>query len=293
MRVRKINNFDTVPPKKTAFQWQTPPDVPKQPGLQIWSARRGGGKSVSAASYVKKLMDVGACQRVIIVTPTWNSNREIFAALSIADTDVLPPEKGALQEAVKRVEDEKREHDQYLDKKKRYASFQRLLKDAPTIESISPMLLLEAHEQGWFHSPPKWKHADASHPAYVHLIIDDCLSLPVMSHPSAGLVNLCCKHRHIADGLGVSISMLVQTYCAVGGLARPIRENCTLLCLGKLKDQNQRAKIHEEIGSDIEMAKFDEYFKYATDQPYGFLVIDFAPKSPEQTFRANFNRYLS
>jgi hypothetical protein len=69
----------------------------------------------------------------------------------------------------------------------------------------------------------------------------------MMMNPSSGLVNTCIKHRHVADGLGLSIAMLVQTYCAVGGLPRPIRENCTLLCLFKLKDQNQLKKIHEEI----------------------------------------------
>ena len=87
--------------------------------------------------------------------------------------------------------------------------------------------------------------------------------------------------------------MLVQTYCAVGGLPRPIRENCTLLCLFKLKDANQLKKIHEEIGSDVDLDKFDQMFAYATSKPYGFLCIDFNPKSPDQAFRANFNEYLS
>ena len=87
--------------------------------------------------------------------------------------------------------------------------------------------------------------------------------------------------------------MLVQTYCAIGGLPRPIRENCTLLCLFKLKDQNQHKKIHEEIGSDVDLDRFDKFFEYATSKPYGFLAIDFNPKKPEQTFRCCFNEYLA
>ena len=78
-----------------------------------------------------------------------------------------------------------------------------------------------------------------------------------------------------------------------GGLPRPIRENCTLLCLFKLKDQNQLKKIHEEIGSDVDLERFDKLFEYATSKPYGFLAIDFNPKSADHTFRCCFNEYLA
>ena len=79
MKVRKVKNFDIAPPKKSAFQIATPPDVPKQHSLTIFSARRGGGKSVAATAFVKKLQEVGAMDRVMIITPTWASNKEIFA----------------------------------------------------------------------------------------------------------------------------------------------------------------------------------------------------------------------
>ena len=154
-------------------------------------------------------------------------------------------------------------------------------------------MMVEALDGGYFEAPPKWKHEDDSHPTFCMLIMDDCMSLPILSQPSSGLVNTCIKHRHIADGLGLSICMLVQSYCAVGGVPRPIRENCTLLCLFKLKDQNQLKKIHEEIGSDVELHKFDQMFDYATSKPFGFLCIDFNPKSAEQTFRCCFNEYLN
>ncbi len=150
------------------------------------------------------------------------------------------------------------------------------MRSATCIEAIPMSLMVEALDAGFFEGPPKWKHADDTHPTFCMLVIDDCLSLPMMMNPSSGLVNTCIKHRHIADGLGMSIAMLVQTYCAVGGLPRPIRENCTLLCLFKLKDQNQLKKIHEEIGSDVDLERFDKLFEYATSKPYGFLAIDFS-----------------
>ena len=115
--------------------------------------------------------------------------------------------------------------------------------------------------------------------------------------PRGGLVNFCIKHRHIADGLGISVAMLTQSYCAANGegLPRPIRENTTCLCLFKSAAQHksQLEKIHNEIGSDIDLEKFDRFFKHATSKPYGFLFIDFNPKDKSKQFRSGFDEYLT
>ena len=88
---------------------------------------------------------------------------------------------------------------------------------------------------------------------------------------------LPCLCRHIARWVG-SHDPFVRT---------------ALSCLFKLKDQNQLKKIHEEIGSDVDLERFDKLFEYATSKPYGFFAIDFNPKSPDQTFRCCFNEYLA
>jgi hypothetical protein len=49
----------------------------------------------------------------------------------------------------------------------------------------------------------------------------------------------------------------------------------------------------EEIGADIEVEDFIKLFEYATSIPYGFICIDFAPKSRDKTFRSGWNNYLS
>ena len=112
VRVTKIRDFDVTPPRKSAFQIETPPDVPRQHSLTIFSARRGGGKSVACTTYVKKLLEVGAMQRVMIITPTWASNKDIFAPLNIQEEDVIEPSKSALATVVSRVEQEKKDHDE-------------------------------------------------------------------------------------------------------------------------------------------------------------------------------------
>ena len=108
IKVTKIKDFDITPPKKKAFAIETPPDVPKQHSLSVFSARRGGGKSVACTAYVKKLMDHNCMQRVMIITPTWNSNKEIFAPLNIDPEDVLEPSKTALATVIERVVKQRR-----------------------------------------------------------------------------------------------------------------------------------------------------------------------------------------
>ena len=117
----------------------------------------------------------------------------------------------------------------------------------------------------------------------------------IFTHKS-GLINMCIKHRHIAKGLGLSIFMCVQSYSAIGGVPPPIRENCTVLLLFKNTQMAQIQKIYEEIGGgneDLQWEQFMEMFNYATAEPYGFLMIDFAPKDPTKRFRKNFNEYLT
>ena len=52
----KIRNFGITPPEKGAFTIETPPDIPKMHCMMMVSGKRGGGKSVSVANFVKKKM---------------------------------------------------------------------------------------------------------------------------------------------------------------------------------------------------------------------------------------------
>ena len=82
MRSKKIH-WPIELPKKSAFAIDTPPDINKLHCLMLLSGKRGGGKSVAVASYVKKLRDLDLMQRVLLITPTYNSNKEIFCAFEV------------------------------------------------------------------------------------------------------------------------------------------------------------------------------------------------------------------
>ena len=50
---KKLNKFKTSLPKKGAFTIETEPDFPKLHTLCIASGKRGGGKSIAIANFIK------------------------------------------------------------------------------------------------------------------------------------------------------------------------------------------------------------------------------------------------
>ena len=282
-------------PKKSAFAIETPPDINKLHALILFSGKRGGGKTVACVSYVKKLLDLHLMQRVLLITPTYNSNKELFAPLNLKPDDVLEPTIDVLKTVVRIVEEEKAEYDKYWEDVKKYKDLQRYLNSDTPVTGIPSDLLMMLTEST---EPPKYKYPHCianKHPPRLFLIIDDCMGTDVYK-PRGGLTAFIIKHRHIAEGLGISVAMLVQTYAAANnaGVSRPIRENCTALCLFKSAAQHgsQLEKIHSEIGTDVDLEKFDRLFSYATSKPFGFLFVDFNPKTPEQQFRSGLNEYI-
>jgi len=292
MIVKKIKNFEPKVPKKSAFTIQTSEDLPKMNTLAVLSGKRGGGKSVCITTLVSKLLEEKVIDRVIMITPTYWSNREVFAPLNLnEEEDIIEPSMESIKEFLKKGEEDQEEYKKFLEKKKRYKEYKKLIKSDTPISHIDPMLLMEYDNDGFFNGPPQWKYA-VERPPRIFLICDDILGTPVLSNPKAGLLNLCIKHRHIFNGVGISIAILTQTYSTNNGLPRAIRENCTLLILFKNNDQNQLEKIHNEIGNDITVEQFDKLFEYATSKPHGFLVIDSNPKKPEYRYRSGWNEYL-
>jgi len=293
IKVKRIKNFEPLVPKKSAFTIDTPDDIMKLNTLMVLSGKRGGGKGVAITTYVAKLMSLGLTDRVILITPTYYSNKTIFEPLNInEETDVIEPSKDAIKTLVQLVEKDKDEYDEHLRKKKLYEKYKKMMASDTPLWSIDPELMMDFLSMGFFEEAPKWKYPDDSHPPRIFAIFDDIVGTEIMKSNS-GLVNLCIKHRHIAKGLGISIALLIQSYSCIGGLPRAIRENCTALVLFKCKDAGQIEKIHSEIGADVDLEQFDKMFKYATDKPYGFLVIDFSAKSPEKMYRSGWNEYIT
>jgi hypothetical protein len=236
MKVTKINKFKVDLPSKGAFTIETEPDFPKLHTLCIASGKRGGGKSVAIANLVRTARQKGYYDRVWLITPTYNSNKDIWDIAGIQAEDVMEPDMGCINTLKKLVQADKDEWDEFLSDKELYAKY---TKDMHSFEKINDNCLMNYMDKGFFqptYNKPVWKYP-IERPPRLACIIDDCMGTDLMSKRTAGLTNLCIRSRHVGDGLGISLFMLVQSYCSHGGVARPIRENCTHLMLFKINDE--------------------------------------------------------
>ena len=290
IKTKSIKNFDITTPKKGAFTIDTDDDFPKMHTLTIASGRRGGGKSVAISNLIKKSKEKEYLQKCWLITPTYNSNKSIWDIAGIEEEDVFEPTVNVLKEICKKIEAEKLEWEEFLDKKKKYKEF---LKDNDkSVMQINPYKLMDYYDLGFLDKgePPVWKYKTEC-PPRLGVCLDDVLGTDLLAKRSAGLLNFCIKHRHHSC-LGVSVYILTQSYCAQGGINRAIRENCTALMLFKLNDENQRKKIKEEADLECSDEDFEKMCEYAHSKPHNFLFMDFAPKDNKKRFRSGFSEYL-
>ena len=274
MLTKKLHKFGTKLPEKSAFTIETEPDFPKLHTLTIASGKRGGGKSVAIANFIKSCKDKGYYDRVWLITPTYYSNKAIWDIADISEDDTYEPTATVLKDITSFVDAERAEWDLFLQQKELYKKFQRDIRKP--INRIDSDTLMMYQDLDFFEGPPQWKY-NHEVPPRLGLVIDDCLGTPLLSRPSAGLVNICIKHRHLGRGLGISIFMLVQSYCAQGGINRAIRENCTMLLLFKVNQDAQIKKLYEECDLKMSESEFVEMCNNVHSLDYNFLLMDFSP----------------
>lgn len=302
MRTKKIE-FPLIVPKRTSGKVPVPEHLPSLHGIQIWVGRRNAGKSVAATSLIKRYMDCGAIERVILVSPTFQSNAHTFAPLKINPaSDVIEPTKDAVQVIKQKLDQELREWEAHIAAKKAYAKFQKEMQSNSSFAALNEAEVAGWEQMGFLMRPteePKWKRADDSHPTRIYVLCDDVFGTPMLRFGKGAedFTNLCIAHRHQMCsgqvGYGVSIGILSQSYAAIGSVPRAVRENNTLLCLFLNSDEKQRQKIVQEL-SDIPISpeQFFAFWDYATQKPHGFLTIDMNPPTPEKRFRSQYDEYL-
>ena len=291
MKTVALHKYQVIPPKDTsAFVIETDKDEIKLHTLMCIVARRGGGKTQIACQKLRDLKKAGHVDRIFVISPTLHSNKDLIQSLGVDPADCFDdPSNETILEIKHRIEEEGREFREYQTKIEEYHRLMKLLKSKTPLSSLDPNFLLRALNENFFEEPTT-KYG-GKHPK-MFLLVDDCLGSALFS-PRSAFVNFCMIHRHIGgSGIGVSVMILAQVYCANGGIPRPIRENCTHLLIGKSKDTKTLEKIADEVAGDIPIDDFLNAFEYATREPYSFLMIDFACKSPAHRFRKNFEELI-
>jgi len=289
MKTKNVNIVKLQLPKKTAFTIPTDDEFIKLHTLMVLNAKRGGGKTLNLCNFLKVARDKNYYDKLFCITPSYNSNKEILDIAYIQEEDIIEPTKDSINEVLKRCEGEKEEWDEFLVKKELYNQFKKD-KNKP-IHKILDDNLIDYYNYNFWEEEPIWKYP-IEQPPRLGIILDDCLNTDVMACRTSGLVNLCIRHRHVLDGLGVSVFMLVQSYCAMGGVPRVIRENTTHLLLFKINQDNQIKKIKEECDLPIKDEEFDELLATCHNEDYQFLLIDFSAKCKTKMFRKGWNEYL-
>lgn len=285
--------IDIELPEKQAFGIETDPDFIKLHSLMILNGKRGGGKTTALVNFLRECRDRNYYDKIWVVTPTYHSNKEIWAIARLKEDDCREPSVSCLHDILKEMESEKADWDDHNEQVRLFEEFSA--DQDREVDQIDAHVLVNYHERGMFNNlvptRPEWKYPVEQPPRFA-VVLDDCLNSPIMARPSAGLVNLAIRHRHVCDGLGTSLFFLVQSYSAQGGVPRPIRENTTHLLLFRIADVNQLKKIKVESDLCITNNEFADLLAICHAEPFQFLMIDFAPKLPDRQFRKGWNTYL-
>ena len=160
-------------------------------------------------------------------------------------------------------------------------------------------LIMMYDELGFLEGKPEWKYKTIEPPKSL-LIMDDVLGSPAILQ-SSGLTKIATLNRHIAplqenhkgrSACGLAVIILSQSYRMQNGISRSLRENLSLFTLFKNKQPKQLEAIKEELGSVVDIDKFEKSYEYATKEKYSNLTIDFKPKCDTLTFRKNLNEAI-
>lgn len=297
MKTEKLSsNYSIRVPKKRAFIKVPDGEI----GLHccaVVCGARGSGKTVAVRSKLHHLKAEGLADRVFLISPTAVSNSEMWEGLIEEEDIFCEMTNESVLKVIEIVEAESKEWKEYEEKVRLYKLWRKLLKKQTPINEIDPELLLEIMEAGIMdmdmdmEEEPKSKYG---HKPVLHLVLDDCQSSKLFVPSTHNkLLNATIRHRHLGDGLGLSMWFLVQSYSTNSGLPKAIRDNSTILCLFPMKNGANVMKVIEEIGGNIDQDTFNEVYDYATkDDDHSFLVIEFTPSKKKYTFKKNWQTAL-
>lgn len=295
MKTEKLNKYPIIVPRKKAFI----PTPDGEIGLHccaVICGARGSGKSVAVSSKLHHLKKEGLADRVFLISPTAVSNSEMWNGLIDDDDIYTAMDNSSVEKVIEAVEAEAKEWYEYERKLELWKKWKKLLKKQTPINEIEPELLIELMEHGILdfddmYEEPKSKYG---HRPVLHLVLDDCQSSKLFVPSTHNkLLNATIRHRHIGDGLGISMWFLVQSYSTNSGLPKAVRDNSTLLVLFPMKNGANIMKVIEEIGGNIDEETFTEVYEYAIkDDPHSFLVIEFSPRNKKFIFRRKWDEVL-
>jgi hypothetical protein len=285
MKLKVLNRYEIETPStgKHAFAYETPKHEIRLHTLAGFIGTRGGGKTLAIMNKIRHLREQDLCDRLIILSPTYHSNKGLFDLVPHKEEDVfIEPVRESLHKIIAAVEAEGEEWNQDLEELRQWKKHVKR-REAHKHDIFNPL----------YEADPERPRSKYGHKPVIHVVMDDLQGTPVFSmSPKSPLANMLLRHRHLGKGLGASVWLACQTFKSQGGLPRAIRQNLTLLALFKTRDEKALAEICQEVASDIEPETFMAAYRFAVEEPHSFLLVDFSPKTEQHRFRKRFDTLI-
>jgi hypothetical protein len=291
--------------KGSAFAYETASHLPKLHQCMIFNGKRGAGKSVAATNLLRMYKETGSMDRIIVISPTFESNIKLMEDLDIDTNDVLDPENPDVIQQVKDIVNSERDMFlNYLRLKANYKAFMKQMGNRlpPLQTDENEDLMLEYYDEysDSFKVPEaRYKCYDFKppRPPVISLFIDDCMCSKMFNDRS--FPSMVTRHRHLSSlptggALGISLFIAIQSYKASSGLPKVIRNQATSICLFRTKDRSELKQISESFSGEVDPEVFERLYDYATkDSPHDFLFVDLHKKESQPSmFRRNFDEYI-
>jgi hypothetical protein len=293
MKEIRVKGLGIQVPDGSAFTYETPPNMFKAHQLGLINSPRGFGKTTLVCNILKQMK----YDKIIVISPSVKSNQNIMSMLNIDEDDIYDDidNPNVLEEVKAKIDNERDMLVEYRDKKEKYKKFLSKLNSQG--ELIDDDLLLMFYNQGVFTPPTHW---NGGKPPKIAVLFDDMIGSGIFTKGIRQLNAWVVKHRHQSPfpeggALGCSLFFLVQSYKAQnGGISKCIRNNTTLLCVGRTKSEKELQDIAEECGAEVDIGTFMNLHKEATqDSKFDYLIIDFHKKDNHPSmFRKNLDTFL-
>ena len=271
----KFKDLGTAP-----FAIETPPIHIKLACVCVVLGKRQSGKSF----FISNLMDWLDFDRILIISPTYESNYAQFKRLGVAQDDIFDPDDPAVVQKV--VDIVNAERDDLLEYRQKLAMLKELkanIKNPYDLQEnyglFSEFIGLDGN---WITPEHKW----GGRKPKLAVFVDDAQSTAIFRNRQ--FLNLCTRSRHQGSmpgdeaSIGISMFIAVQNYTATGGgIPRVVRGNCTHLALWSTKNSKELDLICLEMSGEVSPEKFMEVYEYIMsdeEDKHKFMFVDLHKK---------------
>jgi hypothetical protein len=271
------------------------PSLDKMPLISLVNSR-GGGKTTLASHIARTYNDCPqevepgkpVFDRFFILSPTYEQNEHVWKFLSIDTDDVyLEPTQAAINDIMSKIEEDFEDYKEYKEQIKRFDNCMKQIKSEKCINSLDIEDLLWMFSIGFKKDSIKNKY-DREQPPCFMLIVDDCSHSRLYSGTTNNqFINLCLRNRHY------NCMIMNCTQSWKSGMPKALRQNSSIIGIGRLKDEHLIKDIYDEVSDDLSWPEFRPLFEKGTEDPYTFFMIlqDF-PRE-EGKYRKNLDEILS